>query len=502
MASSTAVSSVLASATVLTEVLSVSRSPMSLPPPEPIAADCMSPNETVMLSPVWAPTRKLAEPLPAAVTIVFVFRSVPISVLVFAEGPTTLIVAWIAPVKLMINSPSAPMVASRSAEFTVVVPSVIEIVFASTFASVYVVPAVRLPTSIDAIDAVPLLPAVSARPTTAVEVASCVVDSAPVSRLSPLNVVRAAMLSTSAFSVSISSPMAVRSLVETVSLPACTVSSRMRCKMPCTSFSAPSAVCTIEMPSCALRVACRRPRTCERRPSLMESPAASSAARLMRRPLESRSSALPIFRPVMPRFRCAFSAATFRVDEHAHGRLDSLTRLPPGFRAGPSCVGGALPDRGVPSRFVRERSGSRQGNHRQPRCAPLGAHCRLMQGARERNRAGRLSRRRRAHTYDGFDARPIRARNLHARTGRVRLGRWAPDPAARAGAARVAARDGDRRPERHTTGARPQRHRTAVLPAPDGDGAHHRLPRRAHQRPGDRRPRSATKRRRVAPTCS
>ena len=72
----------------------------------------------------------------------------------------------IAPVKLTVSSPSAPMVASMSAEFTVVVPSVIDIVLASTLAKVSVVPAVSLLTSIEAIDAVE--PVVSAKPTMAV----------------------------------------------------------------------------------------------------------------------------------------------------------------------------------------------------------------------------------------------------------------------------------------------------------------------------------------------
>ena len=49
-----------------------------------------------------------------------------------------------------------------------------------------------------------------------------------------------------------------------------------------TSLSAPSAVCATLMPSCALRTATFRPPICERRPSLMDRPAASSAARLIR----------------------------------------------------------------------------------------------------------------------------------------------------------------------------------------------------------------------------
>ena len=57
--------------------------------------------------------------------------------------------------------------------------------------------------------------------------------------------------------------------------------------MLCTSDSAPSAVCSIEMPSCALRTAMFRPLICERIFSLMARPAASSAALLILSPVES-----------------------------------------------------------------------------------------------------------------------------------------------------------------------------------------------------------------------
>ena len=111
------------------------------------------------------------------------------------------------------------------------------------------------------------------------------------------------MLSSSFRSVSSSSPTKVRSEVDRIVDPACTVSSRMRCRIACVSLSAPSAVWIIETPSWALRRPIFMPRICERIFSLIARPAASSAARLMRKPLESCSSALLILPPVTFRFR-------------------------------------------------------------------------------------------------------------------------------------------------------------------------------------------------------
>src|SRR5512132_2391839 len=85
--------------------------------------------------------------------------------------------------------------------------------------------------------------------------------------------------------------------------------SRMRCRMLCVSVSAPAAVCTTEMPSWVLRTATVSPPICERRPSEIASPAASSAARLMRKPEESFSSDLLIWPSVTDRLRYALSAA-------------------------------------------------------------------------------------------------------------------------------------------------------------------------------------------------
>src|SRR3954465_10041197 len=93
------------------------------------------------------------------------------------------------------------------------------------------------------------------------------------------------------------------------SLLACTDRSRMRWRMLCVSVSAPSAVCTTEMPSWVLRTATFRPPICERRPSEMARPAASSAARLIRKPEESFSSDLLIWLSVTDRLRYEFIAA-------------------------------------------------------------------------------------------------------------------------------------------------------------------------------------------------
>src|SRR6476620_2140363 len=65
------------------------------------------------------------------------------------------------------------------------------------------------------------------------------------------------------------------------------------------------------MPSCALRTATLRPPTCERRPSEIARPAASSAARLMRKPLDSFSSDLLIAPCVTDRLRYELKASMF-----------------------------------------------------------------------------------------------------------------------------------------------------------------------------------------------
>ena len=96
----------------------------------------------------------------------------------------------------------------------------------------------------------------------------------------PENCVRVPIESSSWSSSSISACSATPSDVAV--LAADTASSRMRCRIEWTSFSAPSAVWTSETPSWALRTAWLVPRISARRPSDFTSPAASSAARLMR----------------------------------------------------------------------------------------------------------------------------------------------------------------------------------------------------------------------------
>ena len=66
----------------------------------------------------------------------------------------------------------------------------------------------------------------------------------------------------------------------------------MRCSMLEISLVAPSAVCATLMASLALRTAWFKPRICEVILLAMAKPAASSAAELMRLPVDSCSMAL------------------------------------------------------------------------------------------------------------------------------------------------------------------------------------------------------------------
>src|SRR5262245_43619527 len=110
----------------------------------------------------------------------------------------------------------------------------------------------------------------------------------PSSSLTPLKSVECAMRSISCTRLSNSSLMVFLSAFDDEPLAAWIASSRRRTRMLLTSFSAPSPVCTSEMPSLALREAWPSERTCARRRSLIARPAASSAAVEMRRPVESR----------------------------------------------------------------------------------------------------------------------------------------------------------------------------------------------------------------------
>jgi len=113
-------------------------------------------------------------------------------------------------------------------------------------------------------------------------VPASVVLKLPLSRFLLLYWVLVAMRSISEVSEVSSDAMAPRSVLVRVSFDPWTESSRMRCRIEVVSFRPPSAVWIIEMPSCALRAAWFRPRTCEVSLSLMARPAASSAAELIR----------------------------------------------------------------------------------------------------------------------------------------------------------------------------------------------------------------------------
>jgi len=115
---------------------------------------------------------------------------------------------------------------------------------------------------------------------------------APLSSLVPLKFVDWAIRLSSSTRLSASVVMFSRALVLFESFAAWTPRSRRRCRIECTSVSAPSAVWTTLMPSWALRAATFRPPTWERRPSEIARPAASSAARLIRKPDDSFSSDL------------------------------------------------------------------------------------------------------------------------------------------------------------------------------------------------------------------
>jgi hypothetical protein len=110
--------------------------------------------------------------------------------------------------------------------------------------------------------------------------------------------------SSSAFSCDISL-LAAAAASESVApeFDAWTDRSRMRWRIEVTSLSEPSAVCATLTPSWVLRTATLMPPICERRPSEIERPAASSAARLMRKPLDSFSRDFDIWLSVTDRFR-------------------------------------------------------------------------------------------------------------------------------------------------------------------------------------------------------
>src|SRR5262245_14541000 len=136
------------------------------------------------------------------------------------------------------------------------------------------------------------------------------VESAPVRRLWPLNVVRSAIACISLCSWPTSVAANPRSVSPIVPFAACVASSFIRCSMFCSSPTAPSAVCSIEIPSFALRTAWFKLRIWADMRWVTARPAASSFALLMRRPDDRRCSATFIADCEPVRLRCAFSEAT------------------------------------------------------------------------------------------------------------------------------------------------------------------------------------------------
>ena len=128
------------------------------------------------------------------------------------------------------------------------------------------------------------------------------------SALMPLKVIVLTMRLHSEESWTISAVIAALSPVESVPLLYWTASSRTRCRIECTSFSAPSADWTSDTPSSELRLAWATPRIWARIFSEMARPAASSAARLMRRPDESFSIDFDMLIAVADNCRWAFRA--------------------------------------------------------------------------------------------------------------------------------------------------------------------------------------------------
>ena len=181
----------------------------------------------------------MAEPEPVVTTVLPV-RSVAISAAVspFAYAPAFSVSVIFTPstVKSSTCTASSPIEIAVSVCATPLVPLVIRIWPATGESIVYVTPASPCVTSIVTLAPSPSVSAMSA---TVLVVAT---ESAPVSSASPLKRARVVMLSISERSVSISSPIAVRSSVERCAEPACTVSSRMRWSSAWTSLSAPSAV--------------------------------------------------------------------------------------------------------------------------------------------------------------------------------------------------------------------------------------------------------------------
>ena len=104
-----------------------------------------------------------------------------------------------------------------------------------------------------------------------------------------LNVAEFPIRVSSVFNSVTSVLIAVRSVAVLVSLTDWTARSRIRCKMAVDSSKAPSAVWLKEIASLALRTAWVKPLICESIRLVMDRPAASSMAELIRLPEDRRS---------------------------------------------------------------------------------------------------------------------------------------------------------------------------------------------------------------------
>ncbi|MNT19809.1 hypothetical protein D3C72_1550870 [compost metagenome] len=156
-----------------------------------------------------------------------------------------------------------------------------------------------------------VVPVLVAVPAVVVKVPVVKAPAWPVKSRVPLKVVLVTMLPISACRATNSACRAARSALVLVPLAACTASVFMRCRMSWISLSAPSATFTSEMPSWMLRAACWPPRTCASRFSEIDSPAASSEARLTRSPELRRSRDLDMPVELADMARSVLNADTF-----------------------------------------------------------------------------------------------------------------------------------------------------------------------------------------------
>src|SRR3954453_21781867 len=194
-------------------------------------------------------------------------------------------------------------------------------------------------------------------------------------------------------------------------LPAWTTRVRMRCRMFCVVPRAPSAIWATLMPSCAFDTAWVRPLIWLDRPWLIDSPEASSAALLIRRPLDSRSNAEDCEAWFAARLLYAFSAATLVLMRRLIVCLPKQSPEMPARRATDPSVDRRLPYRRSvaevePSSraFAQREQLTADGGHAQPlgerrtgadRAAVGGAHGGAVTATgRRRQRADRRLRRR------------------------------------------------------------------------------------------------------------